>query len=176
MRKYLIAVAAASAALGGCTANDMAAAPAGMPGDMTPNDRTGYVTMAAASDMFEIQSSQMALSRAQSQGVRDYAQMLVTHHTQTTQQLMAAAQASGMAPPAPMLPPPVQRMLDQLQQASTADFDRVYIRQQIPAHQIALALHRNYAARGDTPALRTVAASAVPIVQQHLDRARQLNR
>jgi putative membrane protein len=145
-----------------------------MPGDMTPEDRMGYVQMAAASDMFEIQSSQMALTRAQNPAVRQYAQMLITHHTQTSQQLMAAAQASGMSPPAPMQIPLVQRMLGQLQSASGANFDRVYLTQQVPAHEMALALHRNYAQRGDTPALRTVAAAAVPLVQQHLDEARRM--
>jgi putative membrane protein len=176
MRKSIFVAAFAAATLAGCAASDMAPAPAAAMGDMTPEDRTGYVGMAAASDLFEIQSSQLALSRAQSSAVRDFAQMLVTHHTQTTQQLTAAAQASGMAPPAPMLPPPVQRMMDELQGASGANFERVYLRQQIPAHEMALALHSNYAERGDTPALRAVAAAAVPIVQQHLDRARQLNQ
>jgi putative membrane protein len=148
---------------------------AGMPADMTPEDRMGYVTLAAASDMFEIQSSQMALTKAQNPAIRDFAQMMVTHHTQTSQQLMAAAQAAGMSPPPPMLPAPVQRMLSELQQASGAKFDRVYMRQQVLAHQMALALHRNYAASGDTPALRQVAAAATPIVEQHLVRARQLD-
>jgi putative membrane protein len=145
-----------------------------MPADMTPEDRMGYVTMAAASDMFEIQSSQMALTRARNPAVRQYAQMLVTHHTQTTQQLMAAAQASGMSPPPAMQIPLVQRMLGELQRASATDFDRVYLSQQVPAHEMALALHSNYARSGDTPALRSVAAAAVPIVQQHLDEARRM--
>jgi putative membrane protein len=178
-RKFLLA-AAAPLALAGCAANmngGMGATPSGsmaMAGDMTPEDRMNYVRLAAASDMFEIQSSQMALSRAQSPAVRQYAQMLVTHHTQTTQQLMAAAQASGMSPP-PMTPLPiVQRMLGELQRASGANFDRVYLTQQVPAHEMALALHSNYSQRGDTPALRTVAGAAVPIVQQHLDEARRM--
>jgi putative membrane protein len=39
---------------------------------------------------------------------------------------------------------------------------------------MALALHANYARNGDTPGLRQVAAAATPVVQVHLDRARQL--
>ena len=73
-----------------------------------------------------------------------------------------------------MLPPPMQRMMDELQQTSGADFDRAYMRQQVVAHQTALNLHGNYARNGDTAALRAVASAAVPIVRQHLDRARQL--
>jgi len=48
---------------------------------MTPVDPIDYVNMAAASDLFEIRSSQLALSKAQSPEVREFAQMLVTHHS-----------------------------------------------------------------------------------------------
>lgn len=178
MSRSLILAAAASVALAGCAQTmDRGATTSGamaMAGDMTPEDRMNYVRLAAASDMFEIQSSQMALSRAQNPAVRQFAQMMVTHHTQTSQQLMAAAQAAGMSPPAPMQIPLVQRMLSELQGASGTNFDRVYLAQQVPAHEMALALHSNYAQRGDTPALQTTARAAVPIVQQHLQEARRL--
>jgi putative membrane protein len=130
--------------------------------------------MAAASDLYEIQSSQLAQSRARSPAVRDFAQMMIADHTNTTRQLTAAAQASGMGPVAPALLPMQARMMDQLRAAPADGFDRVYLDQQVQAHQMALALHANYARNGDTPQLRTVAAAATPIVQGHLDRVRQL--
>jgi putative membrane protein len=67
-----------------------------------------------------------------------------------------------------------RQMMQQLQAASGADFDRVYIRQQVPAHQMALALHSNYANNGDRPPLRAVAGQAVPIVTQHLQQAQRM--
>jgi putative membrane protein len=170
MRHYLLAAAAPAFFLAGCTSMGSP-----MAGDLTPEDRAGYVAMAGASDLFEIQSSQMAVSRAQSQEVRQFAQMLITHHTQTTAALTAAAAASGMAPPTPMLMPMQRKMLDELQGTPAGSFDRVYMRQQVPAHQMALALHQNYAARGDAVPLRTAATAAVPVVQQHLTRAQQLD-
>jgi putative membrane protein len=141
----------------------------------TPLDRSGYVTQAAASDLYEIQSSQIAQTKAQRPEVREFAQMLITHHTQTTAALTAAARTSGMTPPPPALTPTHQEMIERLQTAAPAGFDQLYISQQVPAHEMALALHQNYAARGDTPALRATAAAAVPIIQQHLTRARELN-
>lgn len=169
MLRHLMAVAAATMTLGACAT--MGAGPAAMAMDMTPEERSAYVAMAASSDMYEIQSSQMALSRTQSPMIRDFANMMVQHHTQTTQQLMAAAQASGTAPPPGMLPMHAA-MLQELSGANGRAFDRMYRTQQVMAHQQALALHGNYAARGDAPALRQVAASATPIVRGHLDRIR----
>jgi putative membrane protein len=74
-----------------------------------------------------------------------------------------------------MLPLHVQ-MVARLQGRTGADFDREYARQQLVAHQQALALHTNFAARGDTPALRAVAGAAVPVVTQHLNMVRQWPR
>ena len=173
MRKPLILAAAAAIALSGCsTLGAMAGAPGG---DITPESRGNYVMMAAASDTFEIQSSQLARTKSQNTAVRQYADMMIQHHTNTSQQLMAAARAAGVAPPAPMLMPMQQEMMRELQAANGAAFDRVYMRQQVTAHEMALALHSNYARDGDAPALRSVAAAATPIVTQHLARARQLN-
>ena len=178
MRIFSLSLAASALALSACTGMN-GSSPGGAStaaGASTPVDRTGYVTQAAASDLYEIQSSQIALTKAQRSEVREFAQMLITHHTQTTAALTEAARASGMTPPPPTLTPMQREMIEQLQTASGTGFDQIYMGQQVPAHEMALALHQNYARSGDTPALRTAANSAVPIVQQHLTRARELNR
>jgi putative membrane protein len=149
---------------------------AGDMGDMTPEAAMPYAAMAGASDMFEIQSSQIALQKSQRADVRNFAQMLIQHHQMTTQQLMAAAQAAGMSPPPPMLMPMHRRMIAELQAASGSQFDMLFVRQQVPAHEMALALHSNYADNGDTPALQQAARGAVPLVTQHLNMARSMMR
>jgi putative membrane protein len=177
MIRTLMLTAAASLALAACasTQADMEADAAMATGDMTPNQRGAYVEMAAASDLFEIQSGQLAASKAQRADVRQFAQMLAQHHQQTTTQLSAAATAAG-TPPTPDLMPMQARMMEELRGASGAEFDRVFLRQQVKAHEMALALHSNYAANGDTPALRTVAAAAAPVVREHLEQAKRLNK
>ena len=66
-------------------------------------------------------------------------------------------------------------MLQQLQATPAASFDMAYRDAQIMAHQQALSLHQNYANGGDVPALRTVAGTAVPIVQGHLNTIQGMN-
>jgi putative membrane protein len=84
---------------------------------------------------------------------------------------MAAANAAGVPPMTPQLMPMQADMMARLQ--SAANFDRAYAREQVMAHEMALRLHQNYAARGDAPALRAVASTAVPVVRQHLAMARR---
>jgi putative membrane protein len=173
MLRRLLAAAAASALLAGCvTMADPLGPPVAARGDMTPSVAPAYVDIAGASDLYEIQSSQLAMSRARSPWVRQYAGMLLSHHSGTTQQLVAAARAVGIEP-MPRLLPMQRRMMAELSRTGPRNFDRVFMRQQVTAHQMALALHDNYTRRGDAPPLRQVAAAAVPIVQGHLVQARQ---
>jgi putative membrane protein len=133
-----------------------------------------YVTAAGMSDLFEINSSQIALQKSQSPEVRKFAQMLINHHTKTTAATVKAAQKAGMTPPAPMLDPGATASINELQTAAPADFDRIYLAQQVPAHQAALDLHQSYASGGDQAPLRTSAKAAVPIVKQHLAAAQKM--
>ena len=169
--KNLVVPAVAALALAGCAAGagmsgpeSTSAAPVGAPMARTAAD---YVRMAGASDLYEIQSSQAVLQTAQNADVRRFAQMMIDHHTMTTQQVMAGAQSAGMTPPPPALDAEKTAMLSELQGASGTAREAVYVRQQRMAHEQALALHSGYAQSGDNAALRGVAAKAVPIIQQH---------
>lgn len=172
--KHLLICASLAVLAAGCTPMNDETATASMPSDATPTAAMPYVAMAGSSDMYEIESSRLALQRAQTPAVRQFAQMMIDHHTMTTQQTMQAVQAAGMTPPPPALLPPQRAMLDELQPVMGADFERAYLQQQRTAHQMALALHRNYARSGDTAQLRQTAGTAVPVVQRHIDQLKSM--
>lgn len=133
-----------------------------------------FLMMAAEGDIFEISSSQMAVMKSQNPRVRAYASMLIDHHTTTTNVALAQAKAAGITPPPAILQADKRDMITQLINAAPADFDRVYLSQQVPSHEQALALHTTYARNGDTAQLRTAAAGAVPFVTRHLAEARTM--
>ncbi len=133
-----------------------------------------YVMAAGKSDMYEIESSRIALQKTQNAGIRRYADMMIKHHQKTTADTMAAARKAGMNPSPPAPDAGITASLGELQAASGADFDRLYLGQQLPAHQAALDLHQSYGADGDQPALKTTAKKAVPIVKQHLAAAQRM--
>lgn len=174
--KIILVAMSGAALLMGCTptAQEEAPATAAASADpMSPLSAPGYMSMAASSDMFEIESSRIALQRSQNPTVRQFAQTMIDHHTRTTQELMGIAQSAGMTPPPPQMLPPQQAALDRVR-AAGPDFDSVYKMEQISGHQQALDLHRNYAAQGDVPALRDFANRTAPIVQSHLTQAQSL--
>jgi putative membrane protein len=178
MIKLFVSVAAV-ALLSGCASQPgaMASAQTGMGADTAATAPTGamaYVTAAGASDLFEIQSSQVALQQAKSADVRAFAQMMIDHHTRTSADLMAAAQKAGLNPPPPALTADKAARLSALQAAGPTQFDAMYLREQVAGHQEALALHTAYAQNGDTAALRAAATKTAPIVRSHLERAQTL--
>ena len=161
-------------ALMGTTAAATAQTPPPPPPAEAKTQAAAYVMAAGASDLFEINSSQVALEKTQNPAVRRYADMLIKHHLKTTAATMAAAKKAGMNPPPPALAPGAEASIAELQSASAGDFDRVYLAQQVPAHQAALDLHQSYGRDGDQAALRMSAKKAVPIVKQHLAGAEKM--
>jgi putative membrane protein len=177
MKKFAILFGGA-ALLAACQTNPPAP-PAPPPVAVDPNNplmAPGYIATAGSSDQFEIQSSQLALQMSQNAQLRNLANMLIADHTRSTQMVVGAAQSAGITPPPPALLPQHQALLDQLRASGSGPaFDQAFKQIQIQAHTDALALHQNYAASGDVPALRTVAGQIVPVVQTHLNQLQMLN-
>lgn len=133
-----------------------------------------YVAKAGAADLYEIESSRIAIERADRSEVRDMARQLIADHTRSSEQVAAAARADGLRPAPARLEQRQRFMIQGLQRARGRTFDRLYLSQQIPAHREALALHRDYARAGRGDDLRRTAAGIVPVVQGHLAHARRL--
>jgi putative membrane protein len=144
---------------------------------VNPTDAAGFTTALAASDMFEIQSGQLAQTKGSSPEIKSFGQQLVADHTRSSSEMKAAAAKGEPAPTiTPALDAEKQAMLDSLKSASGAEFDRLFIEQQATAHQKALTLVQSYAAGGDQPALKEFAGKASAVIQGHLDHVTRLKK
>ena len=130
-------------ALAGTAAGASAQTPPPPPPADAKAAATPYVTAAGMSDLYEITSSRIAVQKSPTPAVRSFATMLIKHHSQTTAATMKAARKAGLNPPPPALDAGAQASIAELQAASSADFDRLYLGQQVPAHQAALDLHQS---------------------------------
>ena len=175
--KKIVTATATALLLGGCSTmmgEDMMGGQTTAGTMVMPTRAADYMKMAHSGDMFEIESSQMALQMSRNEAVRSFAQMMVTDHTRMMNEMMTLAAGMNMDMSSmPMMPHHAQ-MLQRLRAASAAEFDMMYKREQVMAHQEGRMMHGTYAARGDNPALRAMAARAVPMIQGHLTRAQGL--
>lgn len=141
----------------------------------TAKPTADYVAEAARSDMYEIRSSELAVRKAQSPAVKQFAQQMIRDHNETSAKLKAALAGAGIAAPPPaQLDARRQAMLDALNGQSGPAFEKAYLDQQTAAHQEALDLHSAYAAGGDNAALKALAAATAPRIQHHFDMVKQI--
>jgi predicted outer membrane protein len=92
MKKHIVLAALMTALASPALAQGVAVSPAPMTMPMTSE---GYRQMSLISDSFEIQTSSLALERSRNPRVRRHAQMMIQHHSMTTQMLLPAARVSG---------------------------------------------------------------------------------
>ena len=134
------------------------------------NDDAGFAAAIAASDLYEIESAELAADQASNADVKAFAQHLRTDHEKSTAELKSAAGTANITV-TPALDSEKQAMLNRLRALSDAEFDREFVNQQKTAHQKALALLQSYANSGGNEALKTFAAKTATAVKGHLDHA-----
>mgnify|MGYP001289303075 CR=1 FL=1 len=156
-------------------AQDMAAAPVGQvsAATMGSNMESAYIPNAAMGDMYEIMAADLALERSQNARIKELARMIKTDHTaaSTAMKDMLPQAAPGATPPTE-LDERRQGLIDNLRSASAANFDMVWIDQQIAAHQEALTLHRGFS-DNESP-LSAHARMVVPKIEAHLRMAEEI--
>jgi len=164
-----------------------------------------FMRLASMSDRFEVASSRLVERKSQNAQLKQFAEHMVRDHTKTTQELQQLIQqvpgsGAGAATPLPNgresqgtaqsgqitnaqggpqhegLDQQHTALLQQLEKADGAEFDRLYVRQQVAAHQQAVDLFSNYSQSGDNPLLKQWAAKTLPTLQEHLQLAQKLQQ
>ena len=134
-----------------------------------------FAMMAAMGGMAEVEMARLALTKASSESVKEYAQKMIDDHTKANEELMQIATSKGITlPTAP--DPKMQAMMMKMERLSGAEFDREYIKNAgNKAHMDMEKLFRNESMKGKDADLRAFAAKTLPIVQMHLQMARDMH-
>jgi len=135
-----------------------------------------FVAEAAQSDMLEIASSKLALTKADSDKSKRFAEQMIKDHTATSEELkgLVAGKSTVKLPAA--MDKAHQDKLDRLAKLDGKDFTKSYNDMQLAAHKDAVSLFERYAKDGDNPELKAFAAKTLPHLQQHLLMAQDLNK
>jgi len=135
-----------------------------------------FVTEAAGSDMFEIESSKLAAEKSQDAATKSFAQQMVADHTKTSDELKALVSGGKVKATIPAAMSSAQQsMLDDLKKLNGDDFTKQYHADQQDVHEDAVDLFKRYGEEGDNPELKAWAAKTRPALEHHLKMARDLN-
>ena len=127
-----------------------------------------FLTTVAASNMFEIESSKVALTKSGSEKVKAFANQMIADHTQAGTKFKQAVAEAKLTPPAEKLDTRHQAILDDLTKRAGAGFDQAYIKAQHDAHVEAVGLFDAYARSGDNARMKQFAAELLPVLNEHL--------
>lgn len=132
-----------------------------------------FPAMAASSDMFERQSSELAKTRALNPAVHIFAKLMRDHHEETANELKTLAAGKNITLPTAMLPVH-QRLMAPLNETGIGEkFDRRYMDAQITAHEQAITLFENASRNETDPELRAFASRVLPKLRDHLVMAKK---
>ena len=178
MKLTLLLTAAAVAALSLAAAQGAAAAPKAAPVTSNANGNgtestEAFITGVTLTHMYQVQAGKIAEAKGQSAGVKDYGKMMVTYHTAMSVQMKHIFAATNTKIPTE-LGARGKRMIGDLNAASPANFDKLYLSQQQTSQAAELTLLSAYAEGGESRDIRPAAAKFVPKVQAHLDSVHQL--
>jgi len=132
-------------------------------------DKT-FATEAAHGGLAEVQMGQLALQKASSPQVKEFAQRMVTDHTQANQDLMQLSKSENLNLPA-QLDPKHKSEMERLSALSGNAFDAAYMQQMVQDHQKTVADFQKQAQSGTDPSLKSFAQKHLPLLQQHLQMA-----
>lgn len=127
-----------------------------------------FVQKASVANMFEIETSKLALTRSTNADVKAFAQHMIDDHTAAGTNLKATADKAGYgANVASTLDEKHQKKLDKLTKEDAEDFDDEYVDAQESAHKKAVKLFKSYADDGDNADLKGFAAQTLPTLEAH---------
>lgn len=140
--------------------------------DQTEDDAK-FAVEAAESGMFEVQLGTLALTKASSPQVKQFAQMMVDDHTKANNELKTAAQQKNITLPT-TLGNEKQRDFEKFGEKTGAEFDKEYVDQMVKSHRETINKFEDQAEDGKDPELKAWASSTLTTLRHHLEEAERL--
>lgn len=146
--------------------------PAATTSQMSAQD---FANKAGMANMFEVETSKVALEKSTRDDVKQFAQQMIDDHGKAGEELKAAADSQGGVTVPTDMDEDQKGKLDQLNSAEAADFDQMYIEMQTAAHKEAVSLFDDFSKNGEDGAVKDFAGKTLPTLQHHYEMVQQLS-
>lgn len=132
-----------------------------------------FAKEAAKGGLVEIKLGKLAEEKGSSEAVKNFGSKMEAEHSKAAEELAAAAKKVNLTLPSE-LNPKDQATYDKLSNLSGTEFDRAYAREMVRNHQVDLAAFQREANAGKDGAIKNVASQTVPMIQEHLNQAKEM--
>ena len=136
-------------------------------------DDQEFMVKAASGGLMEVELGKLAAQKATNAQVKEFGQKMVADHTKANAELKAlAAQKNITIPTTPG--EDHQEHINKLKNKTGAEFDRDYIDLMVDDHKEDVEKFEKAANNANDPDIKAFASKQVPILKQHLERARTI--
>ena len=136
---------------------------------------TEFAQKAAEANMAEVKLGQLAEQKGTTDTVKDFGKKMLTDHSTAEENLKSATTKDKITLPT-TLDAKDQAAYDRLSKLSGEAFDRAYARDMVRDHRVDVAEFRHEANDGKDAAIKGFASQTLPILEDHLKLAREMNR
>lgn len=170
MNRLAITMVVLAFALG---AASQAQTPAQKPTTVPAQDQT-FAREAAEGGLAEVELGKLATENAGSADVKQFGQRMITDHSKANDELKAIAQKLSITLPTAVAPKH-KALRDKLAKLKGSAFDTEYMREMVKDHEQDVAKFQKEARGGLNTELKAFASKTVPILEEHLSLAKDIN-
>ena len=135
-------------------------------------DDAEFAVKAANGGMMEVELARLASTKASSTPVKDYAKKMMDDHMRANDELQSLATQKNITLPA-ALSQESQKDVDRLSKLSGSEFDKEYMAFMVEDHEDDVEEFKKASEACKDPELKAFAAKTLPVLQGHLDMAKQ---
>lgn len=156
-------------------AGTQTARPAGQSDYLTSGREEDFIKEVAQASHIEVESSKLAVTKAQNAEVKALAEKLVSDHTAASEELKKLVMSRNAAwkDDDPKFKEKKQKH-ESLQNLTGAAFDKEYLEDMISDHESTLPLFAKYSLNANDTELKSFADKTQPMLREHLKMARDL--
>ncbi|HEX5411271.1 MAG TPA: DUF4142 domain-containing protein [Terriglobia bacterium] len=135
-----------------------------------------FVKEAAEGGTAEVKLGKLAQEKGNTEAVKDFGKRMVTDHSKANEKLQDAASQANINVPQEQTSAKQQAAYERLSKLSGPAFDHAYARMMLRDHEKDVAAFRKEAKNGKQDSIKNFAANTLPVLEQHLALARQMNQ
>ena len=136
-------------------------------------DGSKFAVSAADAGLMEVQLATLALSKATSGKVKEFAQMMLDDHTKANEELKALAQKKNITLPT-SLSDKHQKKYTKMSEKTGADFDKEYCDLMVKDHKDVVEMFKKAQENSKDPDLKAWASEKLPTLEHHLSMAERM--
>jgi putative membrane protein len=155
------------------SARDQSVTTTGQSAALNPDDRS-FLERAAVGGKAEVELGQLAQEKAQNDQVKQFAQRMVTDHSQANSELVSMGDKMALTLPTE-LDKEHQDLKNKLSKLNGAKFDKEYMQAMVDDHQKDLEDFKKESNNAINSDVKDFAAKTATVIQQHLELAKATN-